>query len=479
MRTLKKRRGITLVLGLSLLGVAGLVAMFTSAKPGPRLVVPEGVRTAQVRRADIQVTLTAGGTIDSAERTLIECEAERMSFNNEGRTISAGGNLAIISLVPEGTDVAEGDVLCELDSSEYVEIVEQQQRVVEQARTDYRTAELRLQTAEASLREFQEGLKSQAEQAYEGDIVLAESNLETAIDRLNFSERMFGFGYTAPTKLATDRLTRLRAEESVKVARRALDIYRRYEVPKLVLRLEGEVDVARSHLAYQRLRFTRHEDRRKLFQKQVDLCTVRAPHDGFVVYANEDDDDTRVEQGSVVKTKQDLFYLPDLAHMQVQALIHESIYESVKPGMAARIHVAALSDRDIEGRVLSVDPLPYRPKDMNVNPDVKNFVARIDLHATPDTLRPGMSAAVEILSAERAGALVVPTEAVVTKDGEDFCYVAGADGIEKRAVTIASGTATLLCVQSGLEEGDEVILDPERVRGQFETRQDSDNSPDE
>ena len=56
----------------------------------------------------------------------------------------------------------------------------------------------------------------------------------------------------------------------------------------------------------------------------MELCTIRAPHDGFVIYANDQRRDIRIEEGMYVRQKQDLMYLPDLNEMEVVDLIFTS-----------------------------------------------------------------------------------------------------------------------------------------------------------
>lgn len=451
MRNPKRRRGFVLA-GLGMILVSGLtVGGWFGWGPGHKQGRDLSVATAAVRRTDVQLVLTAGGTVDSVQRTLIECEVEM-----------AGGS-TILDLVPEGSDVKQGDVLCELDASYFEEQVYQQQLKVEEARADYRAAELHLQTKMSSLEEFEKGTKGQSIQELQGSVILAESNLESAVDRLKWSQQMFGFGYLAPSRLSAEQLARLKAQQSLRDAKRNLESFETYSVPMSALTLQGNVDTARAQLVYQTLRLERHLATLKGLKRQVELCKIRAPHDGFLIYANEDDDDTRVQLGSVVKNRQDMFYLPDLDRMRVQALIHETQLEAVHPGQPVRVRIEAIAAHVLEGRVLSIDPLPYRNKDWKASPDVRYFLAKIDLLTQVPGIKPGMSAGVEILAGERSGALVIPVEALIYEDGAEVVYVAGAEGIERRMVTIKPANSELVCIEQGVEEGEEVVLDPSKV----------------
>ena len=72
------------------------------------------------------------------------------------------------------------------------------------------------------------------------------------------------------------------------------------------------VTAAETTLNYQTLRLARHRERFALLEKQVEHCTIRAPHDGFVIYANNTDRQVYIEAGMSVHQRQQLFFLPDL-----------------------------------------------------------------------------------------------------------------------------------------------------------------------
>ena len=86
---------------------------------------------------------------------------------------------------------------------------------------------------------------------------------------------------------------------------------------------------AEATLKYQDRRLARNLDRLAKLEKQVELCTIRAPHDGFVIYANDERRESVIEEGMSVRQKQDLFYLPDLTDMEVVAYLHESMVNEI------------------------------------------------------------------------------------------------------------------------------------------------------
>jgi HlyD family secretion protein len=226
-----------------------------------------------------------------------------------------------------------------------------------------------------------------------------------------------------------------------------------------ILRLEVALNRARGEVEFQRLKLQRREEQLARFQQQIERCTVRAPHDGFLVYANEDDGDPRVELGATVYQKMDLFYLPNLDDMHVITRLNESVVGRVARGMSAYVRFEALPEYELEGQVEMVTALPLYAGG-RTSPDVRTFVARVKLDNPPAGLRPGMSAEVRIITDRRSNAVIVPSNAVAFERDAEVCYVPVDAGLQRRRVSVAAATPQWLEVTGGLEPGEEIVLDP-------------------
>jgi len=450
--------------GLGLAGFIGLCVFggyrlaYSRGRDHPEWI---GRETARVSRTDLFVTLTAGGKVESERDTLVTCELQDLRFSSQGRSINTGGATTILSLVPEGTSVRRDDVLCRLDSSDYEELVRQQQLKVETSRADRRRAELELEIARSALVEFRDGLRGQQTQEYLGRIAMAEADLTRQGDRTAWSDRMLDRRYIAASQAAVERHERLRAEVVLASARRAYSAFLRFQSGATLRGIECQIEAAETNLAFEKIRLGFQETQLENFRRQVDGCTVRAPHDGFLIYAAGPDGVVRIEEGARVRQKQNLFRLPDLGRMEVRALLHESIVDRVREGMRATVRIEALSSRTLEGHVTSIAPLPIQSRNPMASNDVKNYEGRVVLDASPAGLRPGMSAEVRIETERRPDVLVIPASALSVEDGLEVCYVAGPGGVERREVEVGPATADLLEVGEGLEEGERVVLDPD------------------
>jgi HlyD family secretion protein len=415
--------------------------------------------TTSVRRTDLSVTMTTGGRVDSSDKTIIECELENVFYSVRGYGISTGGSSQILTVVPDGSVVKKGEVLCTLDSAPYEELLRNQLMNVERVRADLNQAKLILEVAQMAVTEYTDGLMGQARKNLNGQLALTRSDYERATDRFSWTQRMVKKGYLPTAQLRNEQFAMDQLELGLKQGRTALDLFERFAAPKYVFMLKTDVLGAQANFQYQLRRFQYVDQQLTLYKKQVDRCTIRAPHDGFVIYANDDRRNVQIEPGMVVRQKQRLFYLPNLAEMEVAAILHESVVKDVRPGMRVRVKIEAFPNRVIEGHIDSVTQIP----DQQWFSDVRYFYGKVKLHNVPRGLKPGMSAEVEIVTANRPDVLVIPTEAVTVEGGHDVCYVARDDSLERREVKLGEGTRDYLEVTEGLNEGETVVLDPEQA----------------
>jgi HlyD family secretion protein len=448
-----------------------LVLTLTVAAGGLWLVVHErrvaarnrldGLRRATVHRGDMVITLVAPGWVESEEKTRVECELENLAVSSGGRQLTAGGAATILDLTPEGVLVRKDDVLCRLDASAYEELVRAQKMQVDVAEASLVRAKLDVQAAEIALDEYRNGTTRFTHEDLQGRLALASSDMQRQRDRLAWSEGMRAQGFVSSADLASEKLALIRAQNALGKISRDYQNFKRFGDGINLQLLEAKVQGAKSMRDFEELKLQKSHDRLAKFERQVERCTIRAPHDGFVIYANEREGNPQVEVGAVVRQKQNLFFLPDLTKMEIQTLLHESVIDRVKPGMSARVVVESLPSSPIEGQVDSVTPLPLAIK--NPFSDLRNFLGNVKIHSVPAGMKPGMSAEVEIVTAQRENVLMLPIQAVSHQGGREICYVTHDDAVERRQIQIGQMNRDVLEVTDGLREGEQVVLEPSRI----------------
>jgi HlyD family secretion protein len=415
-----------------------------------------------VRRADFDVPVLAPGLVQCSEAVVIRCELERMNF---GTGASAQGNAStIMSLIPEGTFVKKGDLLCELDSSDFRALAEQQQIKVAQAKAEERQAALDLEIAEISEHEYKEGLSRQTVQQYLGQLALARSDLQRGSDRLHWSARMLEKGYLSAAQLTTEQLAFQRSKATVDSLEQTYRNYQKFAVPRESITYQSLIEGAKAQHQFQMIRLQHEEERLAYYERQVEHCTIRAPQDGVVIYANEKRRAATILLDAPVRQRQQLFFLPDITHLEVAVYLHETVVERINVGMPVRIRAASRPDEHLEGHVVFVSPLPLLNRDQDSSNELKYYVGRVQIDSAHEDLMPGVTAEVEIITARRHDEMVIPCEAVKVEDGQKVCYVVKEDHFERREVEVAPATHDLVQVLNGLKEGEKVAVYPTQLQ---------------
>lgn len=417
------------------------------------------IQTTTVRRADLAGEILVAGRVSGAQSTEIRCTLERLSVAGQ-RGSPGGGASTILSLVPEGAMVQQGELLCEMDASAYTELVSNQEIAVEQARTNRLQAALDLDVARIALEAYREGEKVQVETAYLGQIALAQADLTRQSDRLVWLQRMVEKGYVSQAQLRSEQLAHQRLGISVRKSEVDLENYRRFTAPKQLMMLQSRVIGAQATLGFQNIRLNREEERLTHYKSMVDRCTIRAPHSGYVVYANRSGRAPLVYEGAPVRERMPLFTLPDQSKLEVEVLLHETISQQVRPGMAVVVRLEALPDLRLKGVLSYISPVPISDRSPESGNDATYFLGHVQLETMPAKLRPGMTTLVSISTGLRPGILAVPTRAVTVEDEREICYVDHEKSVERRPVKVTQASRDMLEVVDGLTEGEVVFLDP-------------------
>lgn len=411
---------------------------------------------ARAERVDLRPVYHTGGSIDTAKKTLVECELEAYF----SPTTRAGGTATILDLVEDGTMVKKGQVLARLDSSDYEEMVRQHEILLLQAQADAQKARLDLESAEIALKEYRDGSLPQIREYYQGQIVLHEADIRRQNGRLEWARKMVANGYLSPGQVLGEQASLERSQVNLANVRGELKTLDGHTAAVQIMRLESVVENQQRERDFQAIRLRRREEQLGKFRGQVEACTIRAPHAGMAIYASAYNPNLRIEAGQTVFHHMNLFYLPDLGQAEVKIEVNESMIQRIRQGQPALVRVDGEVERTLEGHVKSVAPLPSEPKQWWISREVRNFSATIAIHSPLSGLLPGRTVGVEIQGDIRPGALVVPATAVANEDGRDVVYVVGRGGLSRQVVQVVPGDTRRVEVRSGLAEGEEVIIDP-------------------
>lgn len=321
------------------------------------------------------------------------------------------------------------------------------------------------------------------------------------------------------TKLRTEKDLSSKIEE----ATRALDRVKQQSAAK-------EIQAMSEESTKKSVYFQEVEKLRDI-EELIANCTILAPQDGMVVYyMNEQarfgggSNTALIAQGEPVREGQKLMRIPNLEHMMVNTKVHESMvsrirgdkwvqtgfgdairatmlwgnldalssYSSqhaftdyrekirdreqklVRKGHPATIRIDAHPSKKYQGRIKTVATVSSQQDWMSSDVKVYQTFVSID-DEDVEGLKPGMSAEVTILVENLSEkVLTLPIQAILggSELGNDRkCLVNTPNGPEERTITLGLSNDRLVEIKSGLEEGDQVVVNPKVVVGErFKTR---------
>lgn len=445
------RRTVALVLfaivGAGLFFVRGrLFSLFASSDPTAGLY-----QTQRAERGLLRVTVTEDGNVESASNIDIKCQVE--------------GGSQILSIVTEGTQVKKGTELVRLDSSAIEEQVTTQKIAYEKARSALIKAEEDFAVKTIAVKEYVEGTFVKELQTADANIVISRENLKSSQNMLEHSERMFRKGYITQLQLEQNRFAVQRAQLDLDTFLTAKKVLVEYTKAKMIRELESLRDAAQAELAAQKSSCELEKSKLERLEEQLKRCVIIAPQDGMVLYANDRSSGGRgggnsvalIEEGALVREFQTIIRLPDLSQMQVKVLVHETKVEDLQVGMPAVVRVR---DRTFTGRVSSIATQPEQANwYMSSVKEYATYV-RLDDSREEGSIKPGMTAEVEILVKEIPDCIAIPLTGVIEHNRKFLSFVRTKEGYERRPVVVGVSNDKFLEIKDGLVAGDEVILNP-------------------
>lgn len=444
------------VLGSAVLAVAGALVWSGQDDPLPDLV------TTAAWKGPYDFAIVEQGSVESGSSTEIRCDVR-----------ARGGVINILEVVPEGTVVKPGDVVCKLDSSG-LEIEENSQRVFLASReAQLAQAENTLNAARIARTEYLEGLFVSQEMQLESALFAAERLKETAQTGFESAKVLHAEAIFTTAQVEAAQSNLEQATNNFIAAETALNTLRKLTKLKELALLDASIASADASVQAQRRSLRVENDRLEFIQQQIKNCTLRAPAAGQVVYANETDpyrsssqSQFVVSPGSPVRERQVILWLPNPRDMQVKATVNEARITLMRPGLPVTVRVTALGDDLLEGHVVRVNQFAEPSQSSTGN--IKRYGTIVKIKDPPTDLRVGMNAEVRIHVEQVPSAVQVPVQALAESRGRYFSLVKEGENYETREVHIGSTNDKVATIATGLEEGDEVVMNPRQAEGLLE-----------
>ena len=388
---------------VALLAGIGVVAARFSVSAG------DDESVAQATRSDFAVQVKATGRVEAA-----------VAFEIGPPSASGYWSYDLQWMIPEGAKVKAGDVIMRYDTTQ----------LDDELRTHRAELEKVLQEREKEEKNLEVSLKELRLDLVKAEGELRKLEVETAIPG----------DLVSSIEIETLKLEKDLARKRYDFLKEKIDFEKSLVESKLEI-LDVKKEFSQAKIEYS--------------EKTKAKFEVKAPVDGLVLYVPKWNGD-RWEVGESVWMLAKVLNVADTSTLRVEADVLEVDSATIAQGQKAHVAVDAIPGRIYDSAISEIGRII---RERSVQDRTKVFDAFISLDGMKvDDLRPGMGVTVDIETRRIPGALTVPLEAVHVADSGPYVLVREDGGVARRQVSLGARDSQRVVVESGLSEGDTVLL---------------------
>ena len=153
----------------------------------------------------------------------------------------------------------------------------------------------------------------------------------------------------------------------------------------------------------------RRESSLKNEAERLDWTTIRAPMAGIVTLLELEEGEIVTSGRSAFSQSPPIMTIVDPSKMVVKTFINEVDMERLRLNQRAEIKVDAYQTKTYDGNVYEISPSGAEQD------NIISFEVMVEVSGSPEELRPGMSADVDIITYEETGVLLLPIDALVNE----------------------------------------------------------------
>jgi len=433
----KSRKWIWIVLGIVVVIGAIVVWRVLSAQRNAAQVY-ENLETEPYQRGDLSASIYGTGSVEPNQTAVL--------------TWSASGIVGDVN-VELGQSVQKDDVLMTLDpKSVSVDIMQARIDVInaQNALEDlYDNWETELAQAKLDLITAQDELDDLEHERMVKDFKrCSDERIEELEDDLDEAERIYDFVQNE------DNL------EAINDIKATLDYCRSNYTEREKAEAALEVELGESKVADMQERVnilsegpdpdevTILETQLEIAQSRIDSILIEAPFDGVIT-------ELSAKPGDVVQTGGQALRLDDLSRLYLDVQISEVDIPQVKVGQTAGLVFDAYFEETFTGEVIEISPVG------SATQGVVEYRVRVKMLDADENIKPGMTAAVNIVVEEKENIFVVPNTSIFSIDGQDHVFVQRSGSFEAVPVTLGSYSDYYSeVVDADIDEGELIIVNP-------------------
>jgi HlyD family secretion protein len=411
------------------------------------------LQTITATRGSLTATVGATGTVRPDQSAIITWQTTGIVdqvYVQVGQVITAGQMLASLTLssLPQTIILAQSDLIT----------TQRQLDDLQNSKTSTEQALQNLNVSQQAVYDAQHTLVRFDQKAYKDDLDRSQKNLVDKKDSLDQAQKDFD-----PYKdWDPSNATRKNYEQRLTDAQIAYDEAVR-KVKSLELQhqsAQANLDAANATLAdakrlYDRVKDGPNPDDIKVLQTRIaaaqatlDMAKLTAPFAGTIT-------EVEVKPGDQVSPASLAFRLDNLKRLLVDVQVSEVDINTIQVGQAVNLSFDAILNKQYKGVVSQVAPVG------TVLQGVVEFAVTVELTDANTDVKPGMTAAVNIIINQITDTLLVPNRAVRVVNGQRVVYILSNDQLQAVNVTLgASSDSQSQVTEGNLQVGDQIVLNP-------------------
>ncbi len=190
-------------------------------------------------------------------------------------------------------------------------------------------------------------------------------------------------------------------------------------------------------------------------EKSIADCVVTAPISGIVTQRG-------VEIGSFASQGSPAYTIMDVSTVKVDVGVSEQMVNQIRVGEKVDVALTAVSPEPLQGTVSSISPTATQ---------AGTYTVKVTLNNSRNLIKVGMLAEVKFVTEMAANTIVLPRDAVLTKEDETYVYIVENDIAKKIPVVTGIESGERIEVKEGLTadmqvvtKGQTYITDGEQVQ---------------
>jgi HlyD family secretion protein len=454
---------IVIVIAVAVIGFFG----FRAYRENQMQQAMADLQTEQVRRGPLSAYVGATGVVRANQ-------SATLSFQTNGTVglvnIEQGDQVRADQLLAslERTSLSAQIILAEAD----LVAAERALEDLLESRQAQATAQLALAQAEDALEDaiYRLTVRQPGNRASANTIDAAEANLVLANEEVERAEQLYDNAIgEAGRALALSNL--VAAKQNRDSIQRNLNWYLGSPTEVEQALLEADVALAEARLADAQREWERVKDgpsqgdiqsaeaRITAAEATLELARITAPFSGTIT-------NVEVMSGDQATPGLPAFRIDDFSRLLVDVEISEVDINRIELDQSVDLVFDAILDVDYEGVVVEIGQVGTSIQ------GVVSFPVTVEILDADGAIRPGMTAAVNIIIEQLDDVVLIPNRAVRVRDGQRVVYLMNGGSVEIIDVELGATSDLFSQLLSGeVSEGDTIVLNPPQFEFDFSSGQ--------